>query len=53
MGTGESCRCLAFQYRITYIWMSVIITAILKAIIFQNAENSNTSHKTEIITNGG
>jgi hypothetical protein len=32
MATGESCRCLAFQYRTAHIWMSVIITANLKAI---------------------
>jgi hypothetical protein len=32
MATGESCRCLAFQYRTPHIWMSVIITVTLKAI---------------------
>jgi hypothetical protein len=32
MENGESWRCLAFQHGTTRIWMSVIITATLKAI---------------------
>ena len=34
MAIGESCRCLAFHYRTTHIWISVIITTTLKAVFF-------------------